>query len=332
MQDWVSRILDQKERVALPIMTYLGLDFTKKSIHDLVTNGDEHFNCIKALADYYPSAAAVSVMDLSIEAEAFGADIIFSKDDVPTIKGRLIKDNAEIIDLAIPKLDIRRIPEYLKASSLASSHITNKPVFSGMIGPFSLAGRLFDISEFMMNVLMDPVSSHALLRKCTDFLKIYAKAYKDSGANGLIIAEPAAGLLSFETCHEFSSLYIKEIVDFVQDDSFIVILHNCGNTVELVPTMVYTGAAGFHFGNAVNITDILPRMPEDRLVGGNIDPSGIFRAGNPDLMRKVVTDLLNNTKSFKNFFLSSGCDVPPNTPKQNVDAFYEALADFNSKI
>lgn len=57
--------------------------------------------------------------------------------------------------------------------------------------------------------------------------------FKLAGSNGIIIAEPATGLLSPAQCDEFSSQYVKRIVEAVQDDYFLVILHNCGNTVKI---------------------------------------------------------------------------------------------------
>ena len=329
MKEWTRSLMSAGERMAMPIMTYPGLYFTGKKIPDLVTRGEDHFLCIKALADRYPSAAAVSVMDLSLEAEAFGASIALSDDDVPTVRERLVNDRAGIDALAVPEPGKGRTKEYLKAASLAAQNIADKPVFAGMIGPYSLAGRLFDISEFMVNVLIDPEGSHALLAKCTAFLKKYALAYKAAGCNGVVIAEPAAGLLAEDTCHEFSSKYVKEIVDEVQDEYFMVILHNCGNTRELVSSMASTGAAGLHFGNAVNMEEILPQVPSDRLAFGNIDPSGVFRNGNPATVKEAVKTLLAKTASYRNYVLSSGCDVPPHTPIENVNAFYEALQEYN---
>jgi len=68
------------------------------------------------------------------------------------------------------------------------------------------------------------------LKKCTQFLNVYIKEYKKCGANGIVMAEPAAGMLSEDMCQRFSSNYIKTLADENQDDNFIIILHNCGNT------------------------------------------------------------------------------------------------------
>ncbi|HIU83179.1 MAG TPA: hypothetical protein IAC70_04430 [Candidatus Faecicola pullistercoris] len=58
-----------------------------------------------------------------------------------------------------------------------------------------------------------------------------ASASTAAGADGIIIAEPLAGLFSADMAAEFSSKYVKEIVYYVKDDRFAVIYYNCGNTV-----------------------------------------------------------------------------------------------------
>ena len=74
-------------------------------------------------------------------------------------------------------------------------------------------------------------------------------------SDGVVMAEPAAGLLSDEDCTQYSSVFIKEIVEKVQDDHFTVILHNCGNTGHCTKAMVATGAAAYHFGNKIDMVE-----------------------------------------------------------------------------
>ena len=50
---------------------------------------------MRAIADLYPTSAALSMMDLSVEAEAFGSEIRFFDADVPTVIGRLVKDRKD---------------------------------------------------------------------------------------------------------------------------------------------------------------------------------------------------------------------------------------------
>ena len=324
--------MQSPERKAMPIMTYPGLTLVSGNVQNMVQNGEVQYQCIKALSDRYPTiASATLIMDLSVEAEAFGSEVRYSPDEIPTVTGRLLTSFDEIESLDIPYPGKLRTGENLRAASLAVNNITDRPVLGGMIGPFSLAGRLYDISELMMGILIDPEGAHSLLNTCTAFLMNYAAHFKETGANGIVIAEPAAGLLAANECEEFSSCYIKMINDHVQDENFMVILHNCGNTENLVQSMAGTGCMGLHFGNAVDMANILPQAPDGRLVFGNLDPAGIIKNSTTGIVFEKTMELLRKTAHYRNFILSSGCDIPPGTPLENIDAMFEALHAFNQK-
>jgi len=319
----IKRLFDGGNLPVMPVMTHPGIDLIGKCVQDAVTDGSIHADAIKALRKAWPqSVAATTIMDLSVEAEAFGAEIVFELGSVPTVSGRLL-ENADMVNaLTVPGLDKGRVPEYLKAVRLASADI-DVPLFGGCIGPFSLAGRLYEMTELMMAMYIEPDTAGALLQKCTDFIMSYVRAMKEAGASGVVMAEPAAGLLSDDDCMTFSSAYVKQIVDAVQDDGFAVILHNCGNQGQCTNAMCATGAAALHFGNAIDMETVLNSVPQDIAVMGNIDPVGVFKMGTPDDMRKAVTHLREISKGYGNFVLSSGCDVPPETPEANIAAFFE---------
>lgn len=330
MKEWINEIIQKKEVVAMPIMTHPGIEMIGKTVRDAVTDGQVHYNAIQALSEKYPTAAATVIMDLTVEAEAFGAEIVFPENEVPSVVGRLLNDEGAIDKLEIPALNKGRIPQFLKANMLAAKAITDRPVFAGCIGPYSLAGRLYDMSEIMMLIYINPEAAHSLLKKCSDFILRYCMALKATGVNGVVMAEPAAGLLSDEDCTQYSSVFIKEIVEKVQDDHFTVILHNCGNTGHCTRAMVATGAAAYHFGNKINMVEALKEVPADALAMGNLDPVSLFKAAAPEEMKKATLDLLEATRSYPNFVLSSGCDTPPHTPAENIDAFFAALNEFNN--
>ena len=150
MQEWIADVRNNPQRIAIPIMTHPGIELIGKSVKEAVTDGNVHFEAINKLNDIYPSAACTVIMDLTVEAEAFGAEVVFPEDEIPSVVGRLVHDKESIDELSIPDMKVARIPQYLLANKLAAEHITDKPVFSGCFGPFSLAGRLYDMSELMI--------------------------------------------------------------------------------------------------------------------------------------------------------------------------------------
>jgi len=329
MHSWMQSIIDNKKRIALPVMTHPGIELIGKTVLEAVSDGNIHFEAIKALDQKYPSAAYTAIMDLTVEAEAFGAMVSFSENEVPTVVGRLVSDRESVEKLQIPDLTAGRIPQYILANRLTARYSKNKPVFGGAIGPFSLAGRLYDISELMVACYCEPETTGLLLEKCTEFLKAYCLEMKKQGANGVVIAEPAAGLLDNDGSSEFSSQYIKQIVEAVQDDNFIVLLHNCGNTGHCTAAMLETGSWAYHFGNKISMIQALNDCPPDVLVMGNLDPVTVFKSATPEAVRRSTLELLNATSGYPNFVLSSGCDVPPHTPHANIEAFYGALEEYN---
>lgn len=330
MNRWVEETLKGKERQALLIMTHPGIEATGHTTREAVTDGAVHYEAIKNVLDTYPNMACTVIMDLTVEAEAFGAEIMMPEHEIPNVTGRLVSDWDSVDKLAVPTLDAARVPEYLKANKLAVAH-AGKPVFSGCIGPFSLAGRLYDMSEIMIGIYIDTDAVRLLLEKCTRFIIDYCKAFKALGATGVIIAEPAAGLLSNDDCLEYSTRYVRQIVEAVQDDDFVVVLHNCGNTGQCTDAMLKTGAAALHFGNAIDMKNALSECPESVLVMGNLDPVGLFKQASPQQVYQATATLLEETSSWKNFVISSGCDMPPGVPAENIEAFFRALADYNGK-
>jgi len=330
MKQWIADLIGNHPKKPMPILSFPSVNLLGVSVREMISDSTLQARGMKAVAENTLAAASVSFMDLSVEAECFGCAVTVTNDEVPTIKGRIINDADEAEALAVPTVGSGRSQIYLDAIKKAKELITDRPILAGMIGPFSLAARLFDVSEIMMDCYDDPDMVHLVLEKCTQFLIAYAKSYREVGADGIVMAEPVAGLLSPSLEDEFSAPYVKQIVDAVQNDDFIVIYHNCGDNVpKMLPSILSTGAAAYHFGNAVDLEkDVLEKVPSNVVVMGNVDPVGVLRMGSPASVRKATTELLEKCSTYPNFVLSSGCDMPPKTPWENINAFFAAADAF----
>ena len=329
MKTWFSELIRRPQKKALPVLSFPSVQLLGISVRELISDSETQARGMKCIADRVDSAAAVSMMDLSVEAECFGAPIRIFDDEVPTVLGGIVSSQAEADALAVPPVGSGRSGVYVDAIRRAAQRITDRPVFAGAIGPFSLAGRLMDVTQAMLYCYDEPELVHILLHKATDFIIAYCRAYAEVGADGVFLAEPLAGLLSPSLAEEFSSQYVRRIVSAVQTDSFAVVYHNCGNAVlSMMDSIVSVGAMGYHFGDAVDMTEVLSRTPSDVAVMGNISPSARFRNGTPEEMRQAVRGLLEACAGHPNFVISSGCDLPPLSRWENIDAFFAAVAEF----
>lgn len=331
MKQWVQDVISQPVKKAMPILSFPGVQITGHTVEEMVKSGELQAQCMKAIADRFDTGVAFSLMDLSVEAEAFGSPVVYSTDEVPTVNGTLVHDEEEAEALKVPKVGDGRTGECVKGIKLASEMITDRPVLAGIIGPYSLAGRLLDMTEIMILCYEEPEMVETVLEKVTEFLIEYAKAFKEAGANGVAMAEPAAGLLSPSLIKEFSTPYVQKIREAVEDENFVVLYHNCGNVVPLLENIKSIDALGYSFGNAIDIEETLKVLPEDRMVIGNIDPAGVIRNGNPEMIRKEVLELMERCCKYPNFVIASGCDIPPMTPLENIQAFFDAVEAFYQK-
>ncbi len=326
MKAWAAELAGSRR--PLPLLSFPSAQLTGADVFEITHNAEKQTEGILAAAMRMPAAAAVCMMDLSLEAEAFGCRLVTSQHEVPTVTGVLVSDEDEANALDIPAVGAGRTALYIKAAADAKAQIHDRPVLAGIIGPFSLAGRLMDVTEALMCCIADPDFVTAVLEKVTPFLISYAKAYKDAGIDGIVMAEPLAGLLSPAQEAEFSAPYVKAIIDAVQDDHFIVIYHNCGPNVAYMTESLYAnGAAAYHFGDATELVTMLEKMPGDRPVCGNISPVNEFLNGTPESMTQAVRALRKACAPYPNFVLSSGCDIPPAAKWENIDAFFAAAKE-----
>lgn len=331
VSEWRKQIENGNAKKALPLLSFPGVQLLGVSVAEMISSSDLQAACIKAVSDRTDNLAAVGPMDLSVEAECFGAMCEKTRDEVPTVIDILVKNEDDADKLVVPDVNAGRTSLYVEGVRKAKNLIKDKPVFGGIIGPYSLAGRLVGVSESMLYCYDEPDLLKKVLEKTTAFLISYAKAYKSAGADGIIIAEPLAGLLSPAMAEEFSSVYTKRIVDSVKSDDFYVIYHNCGNAVlTMMDSLLGIGADAMHFGNAVDMIDVLA-LVGDATVMGNIDPAGEFTTGTEQSIRKVTADLLEKCGDKKNFVISSGCDIPPAANWNNIDAFFDEVKKYYSK-
>lgn len=328
MKEWLKQCVEAPVKKGMPILSFPGIQLTGHTVDEMVKDGHLQAKCMEAIAKRYDTGVAFSLMDLSVEAEAFGSLVQYSDDDVPTVREALVHDEEEAEALKVPVVGDGRTGACVEGIREAVELITDRPVLAGIIGPYSLAGRLLDMTEIMILCYEEPEMVETVLEKATEFLIAYAKAFKEAGANGVAMAEPAAGLLSPNLIDEFSTPYVQKIREAVEDENFIVMYHNCGNIQPLLQNVKNIGASAYSLGNAIDIEEALKVLPEDTPVIGNIDPAAVLRSGTPEIVKAETLALLERCSKYKNFIIASGCDIPPVTPLENIDAFFEAIDQF----
>jgi uroporphyrinogen decarboxylase len=329
MKPVTGRILSSPGRLAIPVLTFPGGQITGSTVREMVHDPGKQVAAQLALRDRFRTSALLSAMDLSAEAEEFGSTIRFEDHEIPAVLGRLVTDLPSAEALRIPHVGGKRTRVYLETIRLLARERGDSLLLAGCIGPFSLAGRLFGVSEALLATAMEPETMELLVEKATAFLTSYIREFKNAGADGVIIAEPTAGLISPGAVLQFSSPYVRQIIEATEDERFQIILHNCGAKIGHLSAKLASGASAYHFGKPMDLPAALAKVDPGMIICGNLDPAEVFVNSTAGEVASRTEALLQATAGATNFVISSGCDLPAQVPLAHLDAFFDAVSRFN---
>ncbi len=329
----VEYILANPRRQALPLGVYAGLGLTGMNAEDAATDPRAQLDSQLAWQRRYPAPILQTLIDVTVEAEIFGAQVRFGENEMPIIDGRVVKGREDLSTLIDPKVGHKRTTVMVTAAQWLKEQAGSATAFvlGNMSGPLTVAAQLYGVAELLELVDRGPDFLHELLEITTRFLLRYAWAFDQVGADGVILSEPVAGLLSPQAALEFSTPYVRRVIEQVQSERFAVIYHNCKARLEHLSGIFETGAAVYHFGAPMNLLAALDAVDPKTILAGNLDPNEVFLDGAPEVVAAKTDELLRATAGRANFVLSPGCQLLPGTPLPNVDAFYRSLEEYNRR-
>ena len=107
------------------------------------------------------------------------------------------------------------------------------------------------------------------------------------------------------------------------------VLHVCGDTNRHLEELCRTpNVEGLSLDAAVDFAGALKKTPglDAKTLMGNISPVDVLHRGTPGLVRDRVSALMESMEG-RPFILSSGCDMVPDTPLDNMEAFMQTASD-----
>ena len=81
MRAWKDEVIAGSVKKPMPILTFPVIQLLGITVKELISDSETQAKAMKLLADRNDSLAAVSMMDLSLEAESFGAEILVNDDE-----------------------------------------------------------------------------------------------------------------------------------------------------------------------------------------------------------------------------------------------------------
>jgi len=265
-------------------------------------------------------------------AEAMGCKLTKGNDGLPQVNTHPVETEEDISRLILPNpWQDGRLPFHLEVTKLIKDYVKDEvPVFSYVPGPFTLAGLLRGSEKFLLDILRKPQFVKKLIDVATEASVAFALAKIKSGADIIVVADPTASssIISPEMFKSFSLPAIKKVFKSVVEAGAVPSLHICGNTEPILELMVESGAKILEIDHLVDLRIAKEKVGSRVCLQGNIDPSLELLMGSPKEVYSSALQCIEMAGKQGGFILSSGCEVPLNTPWENLVAMVEASRNY----
>ena len=319
--------MNKKRRRGTPMMGMVSTRLANSTILENILSGDVQFKTISNLVDTYNiRTIPCPFTDNSALPEVMGCEVFFQENAHASLKTHPIKTREDLARLKIPDPHKDgRLPEHLKAVKLICERYPDNPKSGSISGSFTLAIQLGGLEDVLMNTVTDPEFVDELIDFSTTVNIAWGKAQIELGCSSLFVGDPAACLLDPKTYARFAGAPVKRMVEEL---GVPLLLHICGDTTHLIDDMCATGVKVISVDAAVDIKAIAPRVPQDVLILGNLNPVGTIRNGTPQEVVEETKALLDKLSDIPNWRFCTGCDLPPDTPIENINALMEVLENY----
>lgn len=265
-------------------------------------------------------------------AEAMGQKMNFIEDDAPQLADPLIKELDDIKRVRIPDFTKDgRMPVYLQATEYAVAEVGSEVVVSTLLaGPFTTAAALRGAEVFVKDLYKNKEWVHQLLELCCEAgIKFIDEILARKSLP--IIVEPigSGSLVSPRTFTEFVGPYLKRMADHIHANGggLPAVLHICGKTKPNWGPMREAdwdiwSLDGVDMGEAKEFAG-------DRVcLVGNVTPANLLTNSPAEIDAEAKAICAKGMGSPRGFILGSGCEVPINTPGENLDALINAARKY----
>ena len=269
-----------------------------------------------------------AISDPMREAEGFGSQVVIPEDAVPYAPVKRLQTIEEIDTLRVidPSLG-RRMSDRVEAVRLLKQRVQQDvPVVGWVEGALAESCDLMDMQEVFMNLLDEEAAMHQLLDICKRQGILFAKAQVEAGADIIGIGDAATSLIGPSLYEKFVLPYQQEMIRAVHDMGAKVKLHICGNINPVMHLVAQTGADMVDMDHMVDMDRAAEILPKGCCICGNFNPVDILYQGTPEMVR-TATRACMQLSSKNNNAVAPGCEIPKDTPVENVMAIKEALEE-----
>lgn len=304
--------------------------FAAKNIDVLYSRYVTDYHCLVEAnikcCEQFGIDAVSAISDPTREAHSFGAQIAIPADGVPYCVEPLIKDYSNLYKLKAtsPYEDISTL-DRIRAIELYKRQVKGTyPIIGWVEGALAEAADLRDISQIMMDLILDPDAVVELFEIIYRQQLEFASAQIKAGADIIGIGDAAASLIGPDLYETYVLPYEKRIVEDIRRLGAKSKLHICGNIEPILHLVKKVEADIVDVDWMVDFKKAVDTFKDSKSAAcGNIDPVSVFLQGDSITVRNSVQRCLDVAD--QKTFIAGGCEIPKDTPYANMLLMNELL-------
>jgi len=235
----------------------------------------------------------------------------------------VLADKSKLAYLKIPNpLGGGRMTNGLQGIALLRQRVGADKAVEGWIeGPMAEAADLRGINTVMLDFFDDPAFVRDLFEFVVEMELRFAKAQVEAGVDLIGVGDAAASLVGPDIYEEFVWPYEKKLIDGLHALRTRARLHICGNTRFALKGMGRLGCEIVDLDFLSPVSEGRQQMGPDQVILGNINPVAAVRNGTRQSLLHAIAEC--HRQAGPRFIVGPGCEVPRDTPHENVHAFAE---------
>ena len=294
---------------------------------EMLTNADNIVESLKEVKKLYMPDGLPVLFDLQVEAEILGCDLLWAKDNPPSVKSHpLAAEKTLPCSCKMPTPESGRMPMILDAMKRTKEAIGEEVALYGLIcGPFTLASHLRG-SDIFMDMMKDKNYVKDLMAFCGQVAVKMCEMYIDAGMDVIAVVDPLISQVSPKMIEKLLSESFIGVFDYIRSRDCLSSFFVCGNATSQIEVMCKMGPDGVSIDENVDLAKAKEITDQYNItIGGNIPLTTTMLHGTQEDNIKRVIDLLDSVKDKRNFIVSPGCDMPYATPRENTIACAQAV-------
>lgn len=304
----------------VPWVPYAGVHAGKLkgySAQEILTDGKKLLDALLAVNEVYDPDGQPVVFDLQIEAEILGCELIWAGNGPPLIGSYPLAGKMEI-PTRLPQKEDGRLPMILQTMRELKAAVGHKTALYGLVtGPLTLASHLRG-TEIFMDMVRRPEHFHKLMAYIRDVDLKMIEFYIEAGMDVIAIVDPLVSQISPKQFTTYLAEPYQSMFDEIRRQGRFSSFFVCGDATKNIEAMCKTGPDSIAVDENLNM--VTTKEITDRYnitLGGNIPLTTKMLLGNQQDNMKFVVDFLE-TLDHHNLILAPGCDMPYDTPIENV--------------